>query len=141
VRRMKEIDLLAPEVERHGELLANRVRARSLRNGPKVLSETSSHVGICRPAEEQILGGLVDPREVPQQIANVGSDAVVAQLPRVDRYPHSLRSLTPNSATPNSQTNSRRPADCWNLTGWVTFQQLPSSTSVPWELRSWPLRS
>ena len=43
---------------------------------------------ILCPAEQHVLGGLVDLREVVQEVPDVGADAEIVELSGVDGYPH-----------------------------------------------------
>ena len=88
MRRMEQLDCLASDVDRDRELLADRVRASVFDDGPELRTERVHRVAVVRLAENDVLVTVVLPRELTQQIADVGADAVVAQLSRVDRDSH-----------------------------------------------------
>ncbi len=88
MRRVKQRDALPPQRERNPDLLRDRVIAGGLDHGPEVLAERSEGRGVRFPAQQHELRPLIDPCEMPQQIADVRADAEVMQLARVDADPH-----------------------------------------------------
>jgi hypothetical protein len=76
VRRVKEVGLLAPEIARHGELLADRVTGRRFRHRLEPGAQLGQDLQVPRTAQHDVLGGLVHSRQLPQEAANVGADAV-----------------------------------------------------------------
>ena len=54
----------------------------------EVRPELRRHVDIVRPAQEDVLRLLIEPREPAQHVADVGADAEVVELPRVDGDSH-----------------------------------------------------
>ena len=52
-------------------------------------SPSASSVGaVLAVAEQDVLGRRIDPRQMPQQVADVGADAEVVQLARIDSDSH-----------------------------------------------------
>jgi hypothetical protein len=51
-------------------------------------AERGRHVEVGLVAQQHVLVGRVDAREVPQQIADVGADAEVVELAGIDRDTH-----------------------------------------------------
>ena len=88
VRRMVDVGPLAPQDPGHVDLLAQRVVGRRFEHGAEVRAELRGDAQVGLMAEQDVLGVAIDPREVPQQVADVGADAEVVELPRVDRDAH-----------------------------------------------------
>ena len=120
VRGMKEIRPRASEIERHGELLGDRVVSRAVGHRTKVVTELLDVLAVLTAAEEDILGLLVQTREPAHEISHIGADAEVVQLPNVDRDPHlvsrvrcsrifSRRSIPPGCVAPRSNTTGMLP--------------------------------
>ena len=97
VRRVEQIRLLPAQVERQRDLLAHRVLRRPCRNRPEVLAELGRERGVLVTAQDDVFVLLIQPREVAQQVADVGADPVVAQLPGVDGDSHANRILSRHS--------------------------------------------
>ena len=83
VRRVEERDAFTPERQRDPELLADRIVARGFRHGPEILAERAKRLAVVGPGEHDKLGLTIEPRQVPQQVADVRADAEIVQLPRV----------------------------------------------------------
>ena len=88
VRRVEQGHPLALERQRDSHLLGDGIVARRLGNRPEVLAERRQRLAIPGTAEDHELGPGVDPRQVPQQIPDVGADAEVVQLAGVYADPH-----------------------------------------------------
>ncbi len=79
----------APERQRNPELLGERVVAGRFGHGAEVLAERlRAHGRVLGPAEQHELGVVVETRQLPQQVPDVGADAEIVQLPRVDADAH-----------------------------------------------------
>src|SRR5215510_12428712 len=85
---VKQIDTLAFERPGNLDLLRNRVVARLFRNRPEVLPKLRQGHLIFRTAEQHELRVVIETRQVPEQVANVGADAEIVQLPGVDADAH-----------------------------------------------------
>ena len=70
-------------------LLAERVVGGRLQHGPKIRPELGSDIEIGGGTEENVLRVVIDACQLPQQVPDVGADAEVMQLPRIDSHPHS----------------------------------------------------
>ena len=88
VRRVIEIRPLAPQHPRHVNLLADGVVRRGFEHGSEVRTELSRDAEVGLAAEQDVLGVVIDARELAQEIADVSADAEVVELPRVDRDSH-----------------------------------------------------
>ena len=88
VRRVEQLDPFAPEIDRDRELLGHRIRRRAFDHRPEPPSQRLDGVTVVLLTEHDVFVRHVLPRELPQQIAHVGADAVIAQLARVDGYAH-----------------------------------------------------
>ena len=97
---MKERHAFAPERERDLQLLGDRVVAGRFGHGPEILSERRQRLAILGPAEHHELGLAIEPRQLPQQVADVGADAEVVQLAGVDADPHGAQSYQAGRAYP-----------------------------------------
>ena len=86
VRRVEEVGAARAARSRGSEhLLADRIPRRRLGDGAEVLAQLAARVAIVLVAAEQhVLGVLSLLRELPQEVPDVGADAVVTQLARVD---------------------------------------------------------
>ena len=58
------------------------------RTGRKFGAERRQRARVLRTAEQHELGLVVEPRQLPQQVADVGADAEIVKLPGVDADPH-----------------------------------------------------
>src|SRR5436190_3076978 len=85
MRRMEQIDLLASEIERNPELLANGIGLCNLRHRSKVWAEIFQGAAISGAAEHHVLGRRVQPRQVAEQVPKIRADAVVPNLASIDR--------------------------------------------------------
>ena len=94
VRSVKQVGALATQVARHRDLLADRVAGRRLRNRAEIVAELTDELTVGLTAEHDILCGLIDAREVPKQVPDVGADPVVAELAGVDSYAQSVEILS-----------------------------------------------
>jgi hypothetical protein len=70
-------------------LFRDRIVSGRLEDSPEVRSQRFSHSHVGLVAEQHVLVLLIDPREVSQERPNVGADAEVVQLPRIDGDSHS----------------------------------------------------
>ena len=85
---MKQRDAFAPQRQRNPELLGDRIVAGGLGDRPEVLAQRFQRRRIVRPAEQHVLGLAIQPGELAQQIPDVGADAEIVQLSRVNADPH-----------------------------------------------------
>ena len=88
VRCVKQRHALALERERNLQLFGDRIVAGRLGHGPQVVTEGRDRRGILRAAQHHEVGVAIEPRQLPEQIADVGADAEIVQLPRVDADAH-----------------------------------------------------
>ena len=88
MRGMEQRDVLTLERQRDLELLGDRVVGGRFRDRPKVLAERAERRSIGRPAEQHELGVMIQPRQLPQQVANIGPDSEIVQLAGVDADAH-----------------------------------------------------
>ena len=89
VRRVKQRDAFAPAAPA-GSSPARRASScrRSPATGRKFSPSDASARAILGPAEQHELGVAVQPRQLPQQVPDVGADAEVVQLSGVDADAH-----------------------------------------------------
>ncbi len=88
MRRVIEIDALAPERQRNPDLLGERVVRRRLDDRPEVFAKAPHRRVIVLPAEDHVLGVVIHPRQLAEEVADVGADAEVVQLAGVDADAH-----------------------------------------------------
>jgi hypothetical protein len=88
MRCVVDIRTLAPQDPRHVNLLAQRVVWRRLPHAAEVRPELGGDAHIGFTAEQDVFSIAIDARELSQQIADVGPDAEIVDLPRVDRDAH-----------------------------------------------------
>src|SRR5262249_9113189 len=88
MRRMEQRDAFSPQRERDAHLLGDRVVPGGFDHGAEVLAERRQVSAIVRPAQDDELRVAIEPRELPQQVSDVGPDAEGVQLAAVDAYPH-----------------------------------------------------
>ena len=113
VRRVEQVDPLAPE----------RASAREPARGPSMAGADSTTARKFGPtcwatsrsrsaAEQDVLGRLIDPRQLVQQVPDVGADAEVVELPGVDRDAHApiIPGAGPNHAPGAARDRAREPA-------------------------------
>ena len=65
-----------------------RIMSGSIGHGAEVLAERGRDAHVLRPREQHVLCVPVDVRELTQQIPDVGADAEIVKLPRVDADAH-----------------------------------------------------
>ena len=89
VRRMKQVDARSRRTL-SGTANCSRTGVARRRLGHRAEVRAAFHDGreVLLAAQDHVLGRLVLLRELPQQVAHVRADAVVAQLPSVDGDPH-----------------------------------------------------
>ena len=91
VRRVEERHAFAPERERN---LASARRSSSCppirRPRRKFSPSVISAAHILGTAEQDVLGLLVQTRQVPKQIADVGADAEIVKFPGIDADSHAV---------------------------------------------------
>ena len=88
VRCVVDVGPLAAQDPRHVNLLAERVVGRWLAHAAEVRPELRRDAQVRLTAQQDVLGVAIDPRELSQKVADVGPDAEVVELPRVDRDSH-----------------------------------------------------
>ncbi len=88
MRRVKDVGPLARQHPRHVNLLAQRVVGRGFEHRPEVGPERRRNAEVALLAEQHVVGVVVEPGELAQQVADVGADAEVVQLARVDGDSH-----------------------------------------------------
>jgi len=88
VRRVVDVWTLAVEHQGHVNLFAKRIVGRGLAHNPEIRSELRGHAQIRLAAQQDVLGVPIDAGELTQEIADVGPDPEVVELPRVDRDSH-----------------------------------------------------
>ena len=81
---VKQVDPLSPKIQRHADLFAERIVAGPFRDGPEVVPEALERRNVWRLAEKHVLSRLVDPREMSQQVPDIGTYAVVPEFASVD---------------------------------------------------------
>src|SRR5215510_14035365 len=88
MRRVKNVRLFTHKHERDVELLRNGVISGRLQHGPEVFAEGARdpHVGLV--AEQDVLVFPIDPREMPQEVADVGADPEIVEFSGIDRNFH-----------------------------------------------------
>src|ERR1700730_4997188 len=70
VRRVKQIDTLAPDGEWNGDLLGNGVMSGAFNHGTEIRSQLAGYRGILLIAEENVLGRAIDPGKAAEEIAD-----------------------------------------------------------------------
>src|SRR5207253_11030205 len=65
-----------------------RIRRRALDDRAKRRTELGGDAAVLLAAEQNVLRAILLPGELPQQIADVRADAIIAQLARIDRNSH-----------------------------------------------------
>ena len=108
VRLVHEVDAFARQRERNPELLARSNTAAPSpapcgSSGPRTSPESTS----SRPAQHHVLGVAIEARQLDQDVADVGADAEVAQLARVDGDSQLLRQPCP-TARPSAEGKSQQ---------------------------------
>ena len=89
VRRVEQVDVLAPQRHRDAELLARSSRAApARRRARKFPAGDGDLLAVLRPAEQHVLRVLVDPAQLADQVPDVGADPEVVVLPDVDGDTH-----------------------------------------------------
>ncbi len=104
---MKHIRLLAVQHPWHMDLLAQRVVRRRFEDGAEVGTELRRYVEVRVLAEQHVLAVVIDPREVPQEVADVSADAEVVELARINRNAHPLPSPIGGVAAVNRRAGTR----------------------------------
>src|SRR6187551_2279079 len=102
---MEHIGPFTQQYPRDMNLLAQRVVGRRLEDGAEVRPERRRDSEVGLRAQEDVLALLVEPRQVPQQVADVRADAEVVELPRIDRDSHSVQ----NTCSSQEAEGGRRP--------------------------------
>ena len=92
MRRVEERHPLAHQRERDLHLLQDGVVAGRLRHRPEILAERRQRRAIVGPTENHEFGLAVHPRQLPQQVPDVGADAEVVQFTGVYADPHGRQS-------------------------------------------------
>ena len=82
--RVKERDAFTLERQRDAKLFGERVIASRFEHGAKVVAKRLDRGSIFQAAEQNELGVVIETRQLPQQVADVGADAEIVQLSRVD---------------------------------------------------------
>ena len=100
MRRVKQVGALAPQIARNGDLLADRVAGRRLRNRAKIVAELADELPVGLAAEHDVLCRLIDAREVSKQVPDVGADPVVAELAGIDGYAQGVEILSAGGSAP-----------------------------------------
>ena len=91
VRLVQQMRALAREAERNPDLFAERIRPARLRRRRGSSAPSSLATSTSRgPAQDDVLGLLIEPREAKQDVADVGADAEVVELPRVNGDSHQV---------------------------------------------------
>src|SRR3990172_10169155 len=90
MRGVKQRHAFASERQGDLPLLSERIIAGRLGDGPEILAQRGEGLRVARRAEEDELGLPIEPRQLPQQIPDIGADAEVAQLSRVYTDAHGL---------------------------------------------------
>ena len=79
-------DAFAAQPERDPELLAERVRLRILSDDPEARHQGTHRLEVERPAQHDVVGLVVEPVQLHQDVPDVSADAEIAELPGVDRH-------------------------------------------------------
>src|SRR4051812_50222617 len=85
MRGMKQVDLLPAQIKRDANLFADRVLLHRFGNGAEVRAEFLRQGRVASAAEDNVLRLRVEPRQMPQQVAQVRPDAVVPDLAGINR--------------------------------------------------------
>ena len=88
MRCVKERHAFASDRERNTNLLGNRIVARGFHDRPEILAQRAERRPIAGPAEQDVLGLAIDPRQMTKQVADVSADPEVVELTRVDADAH-----------------------------------------------------
>jgi hypothetical protein len=85
---VEQIDPLAREAHGDVDLFHHRIRFSRLDDGAEVRAEAAQRLAVVGLAEQDVLRLRVQPRQVAQQVLDVGANTEVMELPGVDRDPH-----------------------------------------------------
>ena len=88
VRLVHHRHALARQRERNADLLGNGIGRRRLRHHAEVAAQHLARLLVVGAAQHHVFGGLIETRQFDQDVADVGADAEVAQLPRVNCNAH-----------------------------------------------------
>ena len=91
VRRVKQVEPLAPDGERNRDLLRDRVMPGAIRDGAKVFAERrrdARRPAACVNSTYSVCRSMFG--ELAQQIPDVGADAEIVQLSGVDANAHGV---------------------------------------------------
>ena len=86
MRLVHERHALAPQPPRNPHLLPQRIRLRVLDDDPEPRHELAHLLEIVAAAQDHVRGVRVDPVQFDEDVADVGADAEVTQLPGIDRH-------------------------------------------------------
>lgn len=90
MRRVEEVETLAPDREWNRDLLRDRIVRGTVRNSTKVFSERRGHAHILRSGEHYIFILPIDFGKLSEQIPNVGADTEIVKLSGVDANAHGV---------------------------------------------------
>ena len=93
MRLVHQAHPLARERERNAELLGDRIGRRRLGHHAEVAAQHVAGRGIVRPAQHDVFRLAIEPRQLDQDVAEIGADAEIAQLARVNGNSHRRQSL------------------------------------------------
>ena len=88
VRAVEQRHAGAPQPPRDLDLLAQRVVVGARDHRPEARAQVGEPGHVGGAAEHDVLGVVVEPHQLLQQVLEVGADAEVVQLARIDADPH-----------------------------------------------------
>jgi hypothetical protein len=87
---MEQTDALALERPGYRDLLREGVVLRGRGDRSEVVAERTQNLSVLGPAEQHEFGVAIQSRQLPEQIANVGADPKIVELPSVYADAHGL---------------------------------------------------
>ena len=87
---MEQTDALALESPGYRDLLREGVVLRGRGDRSEVVAERTQNLSVLGPAEQHEFGVAIQSRQLPEQIANVGADPKIVELPSVYADAHGL---------------------------------------------------
>ena len=88
VRLMHHLHALAGERERNPVLLGDRIGRRRFGHHPEVAAQHLAGLLVVWTAQHDVLRRLIEARELDEDVADVGANTEIVQLPRVNGNAH-----------------------------------------------------